>query len=82
MDEIEQRLRILWPERQWSKLTPREMEVLHYHLSGDIARHMANRLRISTKTVDAHLRSCAAKLDVMGSIRAELLADIYLGELD
>ena len=45
-------------------LTAREVEVLNLVAAGLMNRQIAERLGVSTRTVDAHLRSIYAKLDV------------------
>jgi DNA-binding NarL/FixJ family response regulator len=47
-----------------SQLTPRETEVLKLTALGLMNREIAHRLRVSTRTVDAHLRSIYAKIEV------------------
>ena len=55
-----------------SKLTPREREILVYVRMGLRDREIAIKLRISTRTVNAHLRNCYAKLGVLNRLRAAL----------
>ena len=45
-------------------LTAREVEVLKLVAAGLMNRQIAERLAVSTRTVDAHLRSIYAKLGV------------------
>jgi DNA-binding NarL/FixJ family response regulator len=45
-------------------LTTREVEILRLVTGGLTNRQLANELGISTRTVDAHLRSVYAKLGV------------------
>ncbi|HKV30466.1 MAG TPA: LuxR C-terminal-related transcriptional regulator [Candidatus Dormibacteraeota bacterium] len=45
-------------------LTSREVEILRRVASGLTNRQLAQELGVSTRTVDAHLRSVFAKLDV------------------
>ena len=45
-------------------LTVREVEVLKLVVAGLMNRQIAERLGVSTRTVDAHLRSVYAKLGV------------------
>lgn len=45
-------------------LTTREIEVLRLVSSGLTNRQLAQGIGVSTRTVDAHLRSIYAKLDV------------------
>lgn len=45
-------------------LTSREIEILRLVASGLTNRHLAEGLGVSTRTVDAHLRSVYAKLGV------------------
>ena len=45
-------------------LTAREVEVLKLVVAGLMNRQIAERLGVSTRTVDAHLRSIYAKLGV------------------
>jgi DNA-binding NarL/FixJ family response regulator len=45
-------------------LTTREVEILRLVTSGRTNRQLAEELGVSTRTVDAHLRSIYAKLDV------------------
>ena len=45
-------------------LTVREVEVLKLVVAGLMNRQIAERLGVSTRTVDAHLRSIYAKLGV------------------
>jgi DNA-binding CsgD family transcriptional regulator len=45
-------------------LTPREVEILRLVTSGLTNRELADGLGVSTRTVDAHLRSVYAKLGV------------------
>lgn len=45
-------------------LTPREVEIVQLVAGGLTNRQIADRLALSTRTVDAHLRSVYAKLGV------------------
>jgi len=45
-------------------LTTREVEILRLVTSGLTNRQLAERLGVSTRTVDAHLRSIYAKLGI------------------
>jgi DNA-binding CsgD family transcriptional regulator len=45
-------------------LTPREVEILRLVTSGRTNRQLAEELGVSTRTIDAHLRSIYAKLGV------------------
>jgi len=45
-------------------LTPREVEILRLVTSGRTNRQLAEELGVSTRTIDAHLRSVYAKLGV------------------
>ncbi|TMD11623.1 MAG: response regulator transcription factor, partial [Chloroflexi bacterium] len=47
-----------------SQLTRRELEVLKLIALGLTNREIADRIRVSPRTVDAHLRSIYAKLEV------------------
>lgn len=46
------------------RLTPRELEVLRLLGNGLANREIADQLMVSTRTVDAHLRSVYAKLGI------------------
>jgi DNA-binding CsgD family transcriptional regulator len=46
------------------RLTPREIEVLRLVIGGLTNRKIAEQLGLSTRTVDAHLRSIYGKLGV------------------
>ena len=45
-------------------LTPREVQILRLVTSGRTNRQLAEELGVSTRTIDAHLRSIYAKLGV------------------
>jgi DNA-binding NarL/FixJ family response regulator len=45
-------------------LTSRELEILRLVTSGRTNRQLAEELGVSTRTIDAHLRSIYAKLGV------------------
>ena len=46
------------------RLTPREIEVLRLVIAGLTNKKVAEQLRLSPRTVDAHLRSIYGKLGV------------------
>lgn len=46
-----------------AELTERQRECLHYTLYGDSAKHIAQRLNLSPKTVEAHLASIREKFN-------------------
>ena len=46
------------------RLTPRELQVIKWLGEGLTNRQIANRLDLSARTVDAHLRSIYAKLQI------------------
>lgn len=46
------------------RLTPRELEVLRLLGNGLANREIGDQLKVSTRTVDAHLRSVYAKLGI------------------
>ena len=51
-------------EARFSRLTPREREVLRLMAQGRTNRGIANELSISVKTVEKHRASLVAKLNV------------------
>ena len=60
--------------RQDSGLTDRELEVLSAAASGERSKEIAFRLRISERTVKAHLSSIYTKLNVDSRAAAVALA--------
>jgi FixJ family two-component response regulator len=62
-------------ERQLATLTKREQEVLDKLLAGNISRHIARELGISTRTVEAHRQNLLRKLGV-GSVKELMLLPI------
>ena len=63
-------------------LTVREVEVLKLVAAGLMNRQIAERLAVSTRTVDAHLRSIYAKLGVKSRSSATRFAvDHHLAQL-
>jgi DNA-binding NarL/FixJ family response regulator/signal transduction histidine kinase len=52
------------------RLTPRELAVLRHLAAGEANKEIAARLRISENTVESHLRSIYAKLDVRSRTEA------------
>ena len=63
-------------------LTAREVEVLKLVAAGLMNRQIAERLAVSTRTVDAHLRSIYAKLGVKSRSSATRFAvDHHLAQL-
>ena len=62
-------------ERQLATLTKREQEVLDKLLAGNISRHIARELGISTRTVEAHRQNLLRKLGV-GSVKELMLHPI------
>jgi DNA-binding NarL/FixJ family response regulator len=57
-----------------SGLTRREIEVLHLLSHGMSNRDIAQKLFVSVRTVEAHLRSLYGKLDVSSRTEAALWA--------
>ena len=63
-------------------LTAREVEVLKLVAAGLMNRQIAERLAVSTRTVDAHLRSIYAKLGVKSRSAATRFAvDHHLAQV-
>ena len=63
-------------------LTAREVEVLKLVAAGLMNREIAERLAVSTRTVDAHLRSIYAKLGVKSRSAATRFAvDHHLAQV-
>ena len=63
-------------------LTAREVEVLKLVAAGLMNRQIAERLAVSTRTVDAHLRSIYAKLGVKSRSAATRFAvDRHLAQV-
>ena len=63
-------------------LTAREVEVLKLVAAGLMNRQISERLGVSTRTVDAHLRSIYAKLGVKSRSSATRFAvDHHLAQL-
>jgi len=60
------------PMNRLDTLTKREREILLQVRLGLRDREIAIKLHISTRTVNAHLRSCYAKLGVLNRLRAVL----------
>lgn len=52
----------VWWEDRWAQLTSREKEVIAHVAEGLMSREIANRLDISTRTVEAHRASALHKL--------------------
>ncbi|HJU57550.1 MAG TPA: response regulator transcription factor [Actinomycetota bacterium] len=69
-------LRVL-PARGLARLTPRETQVLQALAAGQTAAQIAASLRISTLTVQSHVKSILAKLGVRSKIEAVTLAWRY-----
>jgi DNA-binding NarL/FixJ family response regulator len=59
------------------QLTPQELQIVHFVGEGATNREVAAKLYLSPRTIDYHLRSIFAKLDI--SSRAELIRH-HLGE--
>jgi FixJ family two-component response regulator len=68
-------------ERQLATLTKREQEVLDKLLAGNISRHIARELGISTRTVEAHRQNLLRKLGV-GSVKELMLLPIAQEKLE
>jgi NarL family two-component system response regulator LiaR len=62
------------PSRPLADLTPREIEVLRYVGQGMTNQQIADELRISVRTVHAHIRSLLDKLDLANRTRLALFA--------
>ena len=56
------------------RLTARETEILRYLAAGETTTQVADHLRISALTVQSHVKSILAKLDVHSKIEAVTLA--------
>jgi DNA-binding NarL/FixJ family response regulator len=65
-----------------ASVTPRELEVLRFLSQGLTTRQVANRLGVSTRTVEAHVAKMYRKLDVSTRVQALARAgDLRLIEL-
>lgn len=64
----------LQPDHPLADLTPREVEVLRYVGQGMTNQQIADELRISVRTVHAHIRSLLDKLDLANRTRLALFA--------
>ena len=62
------------PDHPLADLTPREIEVLRYVGQGLTNQQIADELRISVRTVHAHIRSLLDKLDLANRTRLALFA--------
>lgn len=61
-------------ERQKPQLTRRELQVLHLVVEGNTNQSIGQRLKISEKTVEKHLESIFAKLEVASRVEAAVFA--------
>ncbi|MFO0706149.1 MAG: helix-turn-helix transcriptional regulator [Nitrospira sp.] len=59
--------------KEIGSLTQREREVLELLTNGDSTRELAQRMGISSRTVQKHLQRIYAKLGVKGRLSAALL---------
>lgn len=60
--------------KAFDSLTMREREVLGFLTNGDSTKELAQKLRVSSRTVQKHLQRIYAKLGVKGRTAAALMA--------
>lgn len=79
----EARVRSAELRRRFSRLTPREREVLHLVVQGEMNKQIAARLRIHERTVKLHRKAIVAKIGVRSAAQlATMVHEARVFELD